>query len=518
MSRKVFRDAVHNMIALHRESDGPAADPTEWGDALLLELIDTPELQRLRRIRQLGPAYRVYPSAEHSRFSHSLGTMYLAKRILAGLPVVNGVLMDKESMLAVKVAALFHDVGHGPYSHVFEHLLPGIEKHEIWGWRILSAAGPARAVIEKHCQRLQIPAETFIEKLHKIWFPPQDQDGVDLGRQIISSQLDADRMDYLLRDAYFTGVSYGQYDLEWLLHSLRAETVNGALRLCVDLAKGPVALESYVSARDHMYRQVYDHKTVRAYEALLTHIFKLLVWIFQEEGGWPPGMPLSMSRFLTAVQSGETPDLQDYLALDDTVFDYCFGQWATSTANTPGQAELRWKCQMFRNFRPVYRRIFWKISKAGDHEEQLAFGFEDTDEENGVAATLTPGPVAERVCTDIIHDPTIAKTIDNFFRDRAEELITVSEPNGATRKIPLHLLVFVDRLDRAPYSNMQYTPGRCEAVYVVSDSGEVRPAQRVSALINFLGNSRRRQARIFMDPRAEKAILAMVQKELKQWM
>ncbi len=482
MTHKVFRDAVHDMISLHREEEEPASDPTEWGDSMLLDLIDTPEMQRLRRIRQLGPAARIYPSAEHSRFSHSVGAMHLAKRIMIALSLPKGRLMERELMLAVKVAALFHDVGHGPYSHVFEHLMPGIEGHEIWGWRIISGAGPLRETIEKHCRRLGIDSAAFYEKLHIIWGHDAPSGEIHLAKQVIASQLDADRMDYLLRDAYFTGVSYGRYDLEWLLHSLRTEIVDGSPRLCVDLTKGPVALESYVTARDHMYRQVYDHKTVRAYEALLIHIFQLLVWIYHQEGGWPPGTPPPMARFLDAVRAGKTPDLQDYLALDDTVLDYCFGQWAESRPQTIGEAELRWKCRMFRDRRPVYRRIRWKSG------------------------------------ADVIHDPEIAKLVDQFFRQRGDEGIAVLDIGGETHSVPLRLLVFVDRLHRAPYANMQYTAGRAEPVYVVAENGAVRPAEEVSDLIGFLGKSHRRQARVFVDPRAEAAVLDMVAKGLPGWM
>ncbi|MBF0357583.1 MAG: HD domain-containing protein [Magnetococcales bacterium] len=482
MSRKVFRDAVHNMISLHRERSGPATDPAEWGDALLLELIDTPELQRLRRIRQLGPAAKIYPSAEHSRFSHSLGTMHLAKRILADLSLADGKLFGRELMLAVKVAALFHDVGHGPYSHVFEHLMPGIENHEVWGWRILFDDGPPRRAIERHCQRLGIDHNCFYEKLRGVWGHNPPQGEVHLGKQIVSSQLDADRMDYLMRDACFTGVSYGSYDLEWLLHSIRAEKVDGSLRLCVDLAKGPVALESYISARDHMYRQVYDHKTVRAFEALLIHVFQLLLWIRQVDGEWPPGMPAPMAKFLVAVsEDGQQPDLKDYLALDDTVLDYCFGQWAESAPQTPAQGELKWKSSLFRGRQPVYRRIFWEKNRS-----------------------------------DVIHDTAMAKIVERFFAQRGEEMLLVEDPDGSKRQVPLRLLVYVDCLDRAPYANLQYTSGRAEPVYVVSGSGEVRPAEEVSDLISFLGKSHRRQVRVFIDPRAEKSVLNMVQQELIQ--
>jgi uncharacterized protein len=482
MSSKVFRDAVHNMISLHRERKGPSTDPTEWGEAMLLDLIDTQELQRLRRIRQLGPAAMVYPSAEHSRFSHALGTMHLAKRILATLPLKEGQLMDRELMLAVKVAALFHDVGHGPYSHVFEHLMPGIENHEIWGWRILAGDGNPRDVIIKHCQRLKIDSDKFFTKLRGIWGHNPPQGEVHLGKQIISSQLDADRMDYLLRDACFTGVSYGSYDLEWLLHSLRAEEVDGSLRLCVDLAKGPVALESYISARDHMYRQVYDHKTVRAFEALLIHIFQLLVWIKAQDGAWPPGMPKQMAGFLNGVsKKDQKPALSDYLALDDTLFDFCFGQWADMKPQSHGQADLRWKCSLFRDRQPVYRRIFW-----------------------------------QNICSDVITNSAMAKIVENFFHERAEKLLEIKDEQGNIRQIPLRLLVYVDYLDRAPYAHLQYTSGHSEPVYVVSSGGEIRPAEEISDLISFLGKNNRRQVRVFVDPQAEKTILNMVEQELNQ--
>lgn len=505
------------MITLHREKKAPASDPIEWGDGMLLALIDTPELQRLRRIRQLGPAARVYPSAEHSRFSHAMGTMHLTKRILSALSTSKGAVMDRPSILAVKVAALFHDVGHGPYSHVFEHLLPGLESHELWGWHILSGSGTVRTIIESHCRRLDLESEAFYARLAAIWGVKPVQGTLRLGKQVISSQLDADRMDYLLRDAYFTGVSYGRYDLEWLLHSLRAEKVNEAFQLCVDMTKGPVALESYVTARDHMYRQVYDHKTVRAYEALLVHIFQLLIWIMAEDGVWPEGIAPPLARFLAATQNGERPALSDYLALDDTVLDYCFGQWAESKPVTPGQAELRWKCRMFRDRSPRYRRLRWRIPTLRGTEEQLAFGFEQEIHETGSTSRLTPGPVEERYYSDLIHDVAIAETIDQFFRERRDQRLTVTDPDGSQRQIPLRLLVHVDRLARSPYAHMQYTPGHSEPVYVVSSDGEVQAAEKVSPLIHFLGQSHRRQARVFVDPRAEVGVLALVRHHLQPW-
>ncbi|MBF0285643.1 MAG: HD domain-containing protein, partial [Magnetococcales bacterium] len=167
------------MIALHREEDGPAVDPVEWGDALLLDLIDTPPVQRLRRIRQLGLATRVYPSGEHSRFSHALGVMHLAKRILALLHRQDPHLFTPVERLAVKTAALLHDVGHGPFSHVFEHLHPAIGPHEAWGWRIITGDGDVREAVARHCRRLGLDEAVFWSTLRRVWLGESAGEGYD---------------------------------------------------------------------------------------------------------------------------------------------------------------------------------------------------------------------------------------------------------------------------------------------------------------------------------------------------
>ncbi len=478
MSHKVFRDAVHDMISLHRERGGPAADGVDWGDALLLALIDTPELQRLRRIRQLGPAARVYPSAEHSRFSHALGTLHLAKRILATLCHPQP-LLDRQRMLQVKVAALFHDVGHGPYSHVFELIAPGMASHEAWGWRILSARRQPRRIIEQHCRRLGLAVDSFFRGLAAILDPAAKGDGQHIGRQVISSQLDADRMDYLLRDAHFTGVSYGRYDLEWLLHSLRGRQMAGETRLCVDISKGPAALESYIHARDHMYRQVYDHKTVRAFEMATVHFFRLLRHLVERTGVPPPGTPPALAALLRAMVADGEPGLDDYLRLDDTVIDYAIGQWAEMVPATALEAELRWKSRSLRDRKPIYRRLRWR----------------------------GPGMVGGN---ERIDDPAVAALVSDFFTERAEEPISLPDGEGGHRTLPLKLLARVDRVERAPYAHLQYMSGRADPIHVVDGTGRVLPAERASAQINLLGQSRRRLVQVFVDPRAVDAVKALV--------
>lgn len=485
MGHKVFRDAIHDMISLHRGGDQPMEE-VEWGDPLLLDLIDAPEMQRLRRIQQLGLASRIYPSGEHSRFSHSLGVMHLAKRILAVLLRRRPGLLDREEILQVKVAALLHDLGHGPYSHVFEQALPGVGPHEGWTWKI--AGDPDTGVnraIRRFCADANLDAAAFFTGLQGLWGADGGEGGaLKIGRQVISSQLDADRMDYLLRDAHFTGVSYGRYDLEWMLHSLRVAEVAGVPRLCLDVTRGSTALESYIAARDNMYRQVYDHKTVRAMELLLIHLFQTARALLGVGEALPGGAPEALTRALKAALGGEAVALADYLALDDAVVEVALGRWSGIEPQSPLQAELRWKSRLLRDRGPVYKRLFWREAGEGKHP------------------------------SDMIRDADLASALDLFFREMEDEPISVAEPGGGVpREMPLNLLVFVDRLERAPYAHLQYAvgpKGGGDPVFVLDGSGIPAPAEEASRHINFLGHDRWRVARVFVDPRAEAAVKDLI--------
>ncbi|MBF0625649.1 MAG: HD domain-containing protein [Magnetococcales bacterium] len=484
MAHKVFRDAVHDMISLDRETHGPAADPLDWGDALLLDLIDTPPLQRLRRIRQLGAAARIYPTGEHSRFSHALGVLHLAKRILRALLNRQPTLLDRSELLAIKTAALLHDLGHGPYSHVFESIFGPDLRHEPLGWALVIGHPDLVATVDHHCARLGLDPEDFRRRLARLWGVEGAAGPPPLGQQIIASQLDADRMDYLLRDAYFTGVAYGRYDLEWLLHSLRVATVDGSPRLCVDLAKGPAALESYLAARDNMYRQVYDHKTVRAFDALLHHWFQALMDCYRQRHP-PPGTPPELDRFITdRLAGGGLPSLEVHQSLDDPLLDYAAGHWAATLSpaapTLPASlAELGRKSRMLRDRKPLYRRLLWSAPEAD-------------------------GPWS---ASDLIHDPTAAAALEAFLTARARQPIPL--PDGSSP--PLELLVRLDRVERAPYAHLRYRHG--DPVYVIGPGGRVLPAERLSPRIDHLGASRRRLVRVFVDPLARPAVVGLVSRE-----
>ena len=181
----MFRDPVHGLIEFKGE-DRPIAD-----------LLDTHAVQRLRRIKQMGFAWLVYPGAEHSRFGHALGAFQVAARVVAQLR------LPAEVGRHVKVAALLHDIGHGPFSHAWEHLFSGSD-HERWGARIVSEDEEMRTALERLEPGLPDVLRRFWGKTYKPAF----------ARKLVSSQLDVDRLDYLLRDGHYSGAGYATYDSE----------------------------------------------------------------------------------------------------------------------------------------------------------------------------------------------------------------------------------------------------------------------------------------------------------------
>lgn len=238
---KVFRDAVHNYIHV----DQP----------LILDLINSHEMQRLRRIKQLGGTHQVYQSAEHSRFCHSLGVYFIARKMIFNSAI--GAYLNDYDKLTVMCAALLHDIGHGPFSHCFEDAFD--LNHEAYTIKIINGKTEVHDLLEKFDHGFSHRVSSVIEKTHpnKILV------------QMVSSQLDADRMDYLLRDSYFSGTTYGQFDLSRILRVMAV--CDGKI---VFKNSGVQAIENYILARYHMYWQVYYHPTARSYEQVLISIFR----------------------------------------------------------------------------------------------------------------------------------------------------------------------------------------------------------------------------------------------------
>lgn len=230
-----------------------------------MEIIDTPIFQRLRRVHQLALTKYVYPSAEHSRFVHSLGVMHCATLIMAGIMEHKesdaGMVPTPERIRTLRYAALLHDVGHLPFSHAVEkHWLQGLS-HEDVSMYLIENYEPIAKVIEKDSrvtgrEIAALLGKTPIQKYQLI-------------HEIISGQLDADRADYLLRDSHCCGVRYGEYDFPRFLQIFAAkEDDNGALILCVDEKDLPVA-ESLLIARYHYNLQIPYHRTRSGFDFAL---------------------------------------------------------------------------------------------------------------------------------------------------------------------------------------------------------------------------------------------------------
>jgi len=235
---EVVRDPLWNNIRLEPEA---------------LAVVDTPAVQRLRYVRQLGHAFLVYPGATHTRFEHALGTYHLARRVLAQLDELEGRRPDPAEGLAVRIAALLHDIGHYPFSHALEEA--GLPHHEGLAARHLTT-GPLAGVLE----RLGVPASRLLPLIQGT--SPSPLTG------IVAGSLDVDKLDYLSRDATMCGVPYGVIDVDRLLTSLTLAEGRLALH-----AKGLAALESLLFAKYQMYRNVYWHHAVRS----ATAMFKRLV-------------------------------------------------------------------------------------------------------------------------------------------------------------------------------------------------------------------------------------------------
>lgn len=279
---RVFRDAIHGYIHVD--------------DATIWQLINTREMQRLRRIHQLGGTLQVYMCAEHSRFTHSLGVYEIVRRMVSEVSDVATLLSDEEK-LTVMAAGLLHDIGHGPFSHSFEHVFN--QNHELFSQKIiLDEHSEVHQVLEKASPGLSINVASVIAKTHP--------NAVLVG--MISSQCDADRMDYLLRDSYFTGTTYGQFDLERILRCMKVKDHKIVFKY-----SGIQALENYILARYHMYGQVYYHPVTRAYEQLLITIFARLKEIY-------PTHPELIAHYpyLKPFFSGDV-DVKSYLRIDEQV-------------------------------------------------------------------------------------------------------------------------------------------------------------------------------------------------------
>ena len=326
MIEKVFRDPVHTYIHVDHQ--------------VIYDLINTKEFQRLRRIKQLGTSGYTFHGGEHSRFSHCLGAYEIARRITKIFNEKYLQTWDNHESLLVMVTALLHDVGHGAYSHSFERLFD-TDHEEITRQIITSPETEINRVLTQ-------VSPDFPEKVASVINHTYPNKQVV---QLISSQIDVDRMDYLLRDSFYTGASYGQFDLTRILRVIRPVENGIAFQ-----RNGMHAVEDYVVSRYQMYMQVYFHPASRAMEVLLQNLLKRAKFLYEDQKDFfkltsPNLLPFFEKRF----------SLQDYLALDDGVTNTYFQSWMTSPDTILSDLAQRY----------VNRKVFKSMIFSEENEKHL---------------------------------------------------------------------------------------------------------------------------------------------------
>lgn len=301
MKSQRIRDPIHDLISFSPKSDGAI-----W------QLLQTAPMQRLRRVKQLGFSEFVYPGATHTRFSHVLGAMQMARRMLAAFErtdAIDSTGTDHEVMKKATIAAaLLHDVGHGPYSHVFEELSEdcGVERsHEEWTSEIIKQTDISKILREEGVFDEVI---SFFDT-EKSYTPYS---------AIISSQLDCDRLDFLCRDRYFCGLRSSYIDLEWLFDSLLIEKVVVDLEKDIEQfsfvvhPKGLRVVEEFVISYLKMYNDVYFHKTTRAVQHMIVDLVKLTVTSAKHNES------ISRHYVIRFLREKNFQDIEKYLSMDDS--------------------------------------------------------------------------------------------------------------------------------------------------------------------------------------------------------
>ncbi|WP_414042182.1 HD domain-containing protein [Macrococcus sp. EM39E] len=287
---KVFKDPVHRYVHVR--------------DQIIWDLIKTKEFQRLRRIKQLGTLYLSFHTAEHSRFNHSLGVYEIVRRMVDEIFVGREYWNNDDRPLAL-CAALLHDLGHGPFSHCFEKIFN--TDHEAYTQQIILGDTEVNKVLSRVSPEFPKEVAEVINKTHHN----------KLVISMISSQIDADRMDYLQRDAFYTGVSYGSFDMERILRLMRPTKDEVVIK-----ESGMHAVEDYLMSRYQMYWQVYFHPVSRGGEVLLNRVLKRAKVLY--EAGYefiePP-------KYLVPFFKSNQVTVQEYLRLDEMVLNYYLQEW-----------------------------------------------------------------------------------------------------------------------------------------------------------------------------------------------
>ena len=292
--KRIFHDPIHKEIVF---------DSGKPEESMIMELIDTIAFQRLRRIRQLGAASLVFHGAEASRFTHSIGVFCIARKIYKRL-VENKSSFHKNKFVLYG-AALLHDLGHGPLSHtsekIFEH------DHEYWSQNLVINFTPINSILKKYCNELPKQIGELFESKNLFSKPL---------KTLISSEIDCDRLDYLLRDSYNTGTNYGLVDLERIISAL---TFSPDGNIAVK-PKGVLAIEHFLILRKMMYRTVYNHRI----NEISTWILQKIIFTIKRNDEKKVWLDKSLHKL---IFSPKNLDIDDFLRNDDITFYYHLMRW-----------------------------------------------------------------------------------------------------------------------------------------------------------------------------------------------
>ncbi|HKY38599.1 MAG TPA: HD domain-containing protein [Polyangiaceae bacterium] len=392
----ILRDPVHGLVSFETEEE-----------AIVPALLEARELQRLRRVRQTGLASLAYPGADHTRFAHAIGSACVMTRLIRRLRSIHDALpywqrLTTERARDALAAALLHDIGHGPFSHLFEQVLPHAKHHEDWTREIvLDTSTDVSRILRSFDPALPERVADLVQGKHELTFLAK----------AVSGTFDVDRCDYLLRDAHATGVNYGSFDLDWLLRSLRfgVPRSDAAPPLAIDGAKGIPAIESFLLARLFMFQQVYFHKTERASEWMLSRILERVGRLTQD-GTRLATIPRAISEIAVTGQTS----LGHYLALDDATLWVALTSWC----EVP-DAILSDLCTRFSA-----RKLF---------KTYELFGEQATP-----AARLEALEKARDIASQAGLDPDVYVGLDaasTVAFDDSEDPLTVVFPNGKSRAL-----------------------------------------------------------------------------------
>ncbi|OZC03074.1 HD domain-containing protein [Rubricoccus marinus] len=402
---KLFNDPVHGFVSVPK--------------GLVLDLVETPEFQRLRRIRQLGLGFLVFPGAVHTRFEHGLGAMSLMYEALSTIQG-KGTVLTTDEVEGALVAALLHDVGHGPFSHTLETQLipPGAS-----GQRFRHEA-MSRAILGRIDRRLGGALTTALAIFDGRYERPFFQ-------ALLASQLDMDRLDYLRRDSFYTGVAEGVVGVERILKTLRVHGRGADAQLVIE-AKGGYAVENALLSRRLMYWQVYLHKTVLAADSVLRGAFA------RARARWASGDPAleATTPALATFMSGEitadhfadpdavAPEVLDaFCELDDTDVLASLKQWKRS--------DDRVLADLSRRFldRDLFRTTFMNAPASGAEQDAWRERVADWLVARGLSS---PADAADDASYYLV-----TASSRNSAYESAGEPISILERDGSLRELSL---------------------------------------------------------------------------------